>query len=155
MGKVKLTTINKCFKHSGFVHRTSSRKKEVEVPVPSAFHDVPIPSNMTAEEFEQFVDVDADVGVFREIANADLLAAIGLSCREEEDEDEDFVPMTTKEEMEMLVQVKRFVVETGLPNSVLASLESEVHKQITGRKKQSKISYVFRKVQTTLVIQIS
>jgi len=54
--------------------------------------------------------------------------------------------MTTKEEMEMLVQVKRFVVETGLPNSVLASLESEVHKQITGRKKQSKISYVFRKV---------
>ena len=70
---------------------------------------------MTAEDFEEFVYVEASIEIFGKISNQDLLTVAGHFHKKEEEEDEDeaVVPMKTEEMMEMLVQVIRFVMESG------------------------------------------
>ena len=71
MKKVSQTTINNCFRKSGFV-KTQSENEVINITENLSLHDVQIP-DMSHSEFEAHVDVDSKAPVYGDVSDENLI----------------------------------------------------------------------------------
>ena len=151
--RVTPKTIANCFAKGGFVQRAEA--EETEEP-PMAEHMVPVddedflegvglPENMDKQEFLHMVAMDADLDVFGEMSNAELLQTARGGNESDEEDDTDQVPQSMAEKYKMVEILRRFVEENGLGNPTFKDIEREVIRHGVEGKKQMKIQDYFKK----------
>ena len=155
--KVKPQTITNCFRKGGFILNVRGNPDERQEDVIEVdqnidpviedldpLHDVEMPDNIPREEFLEMVAMDADLEVFGDLSNADLLQAARGHEDEDEDDEPKEVPQTIAEKFKMMEMLRRFVEENALKNPTFQEIEQEVLRQMAECKKQKKISDFFK-----------
>ncbi|KAG8301296.1 hypothetical protein J6590_056766 [Homalodisca vitripennis] len=140
---VSQTTIFNCFRKSGFCVNTPDEELQVMQPTPWESHpligDVP---------FEDFVHVDDEVAVWGTLTDADILAAKDEEQPDvdNDEEDQEFPPVTLKEASTSLEKLRHFSLQTEVGPEVfdaLFVLNKVVDEARINKKKQSKITDFF------------
>lgn len=161
---VKPQTIANCFRKAGFVKDETATDAEQAHEVPE--EEFSMPDNMTAEEFDNFVDMDENEPVTGELNDEEILKTViaeksslvtssssfsGKSEKEEESgaEDDDVEELKMPPPavlMESLNNMSVFMQLTGLTSqSPFSSLTKAIQTHVTAGKVQPTISSFFKK----------
>ena len=135
---VSQQTIANCFQKAGFLATSNTTSSE-----DNALSDVPTPVNMTVEEFNMFITMDDNLEIVGDATNEDLLEAVRQDTHSVENEESDgdaddrIQDLTVPMKMRMVVDLRRFIQESGMFNALpmLHQVEKEVFAQVTENKK--------------------
>ena len=155
--RVKQQTIQNIFKKAGFRRDDPTDDCEDDSSVDHALHDVAVPSNMTTDEFVDFVSCDDDIVIAGEFDDEDLLQEVQQKksrldedskdgSGEDDDDDDEVGPMNRKERIQFLTLFRRFVQEQGFDHGKAISyrqVEGIVKEIATKELKQQTIDSFF------------
>ena len=139
-------TIAKCFQKGGFVENSLISSSQDDVSNYDNMLDyVSLPSNMSLEEFENFIDIDKDIPVSGELSNEELLEIsrkrIRIECDSGSDADDECDnPQLSLVQKKLMVDYLRiFIQSNGMDNlfSTLHEIENKVHVEAINAKQQT------------------
>ena len=147
-------TIANCYRKAGFGEEARANNVadgDAENGDPVALDDVPIPGNMSTEEFQEFIGMDDHLQTSGELSNEELLEvarenSAGCSTDQvDEVEPEEVRPLTSREKVLMMDLLRQFTQENGLHEllPVVSKIESVVYTQVANAKKQRTLESFF------------
>ena len=145
-------TIAKCFQKGGFleVNLMSSSQDDASND-DNMLDDVSLPSNMSLEEFENFIDIANNIPVSGELSDAELLEIarkrIIVECDSESDPDDecDNPQLSLAQKKQMVDFLRIFIPCDGIDNlyPMLHLIENKVHVEALNAKKQTSMNSFF------------
>lgn len=145
--EVKESTLKNCFSKAGFKSKDNALEEdEVED------EEMPPPDNMTAEEFEELINLDSDLEIAGTLSDAEIVAATQKRKMSEESEDEGEMEASAPKEpssqqlMESLNHLRYYLQKDGDDKMIfyITEIEKKIQQDSSEKKKQSKISSFFR-----------
>ena len=137
---VSLRTIKNCFSKGGFCELGT---------VAHCLTDVSVPTNMTQEEFEGYVNIDSDLATAGELTDAELLEVVqeGSTCGKESEDEEESDPqaLSLTQKIEMVDSLRAFIQETGMQTAmpVFNSIEQIVFAEASACQRQRTLDSYF------------
>lgn len=152
---LKRDTISNCFRHSGFGNTNSSTEAEDEL-VSKEAEDALIASQWTALEdkgfvaadvqLDDFLHVDANVEVFEELTDAEIVESAqkhgNVSSSEEDDPQDTLTPATASKVMDAFDLIRKVIGahDDDIAMALLTDCEARVTPLLAVKRKQSRLT---------------